>query len=129
MRLTVPLCSVFAVVPLLVGAAAAHHSFAMFDRSKTEAVAGTVKEFDLVNPHGWLQVMVPDAQGKLREWAFETGGPGQMARAGFQATTLNPGDRVTVAAHPLKDGSNGGQLVSVTLAHGQVLRANGGFGG
>ena len=130
MKLNVPAYVAALALPILCGPAQAHHSFAMFDRSKTDTVAGTVKEFDLINPHGWLQVLVPDAQGKPREWAFETGGPGQMARAGFQAATLNPGDHVTVSLHPLKDGSYGGQLVSVTLANGQTLRAGGPrFGG
>ena len=31
--------------------AMAHHSFAMFDNSKTVTLTGTVKEFEWVNPH------------------------------------------------------------------------------
>ncbi len=53
--------------------AGAHHSFAMFDRSRTETVAGTVKEFELINPHGWLRIMVADTNGVASEWPLELG--------------------------------------------------------
>ena len=35
--------------------AAAHHSFAMFDPSRTQTITGTVKEFELINPYGRLR--------------------------------------------------------------------------
>jgi hypothetical protein len=99
----------------------AHHSFAMFDRSQTQTIAGTVKEFELINPHGWLRVMVPDAKGVQSEWSLELGGAGQLERFGWSQNAVHPGDRVTVQLHPLRDGSYGGQLVSVTLPDGKVL--------
>lgn len=99
----------------------AHHSFAMFDRSQTETIAGTVKEFELINPHGWLRVMVPDAKGVQSEWSLELGGAGQLERFGWNQNAVHPGDKVTVQLHPLRDGSYGGQLVSVTLPDGKVL--------
>jgi hypothetical protein len=86
-----------------------------------------VKSFELVNPHGWLNVVAPDSQGKAREWAFEIGGPGQMARAGWSASSVAAGDKITVTMHPMKDGSNGGQLVTAVLANGQTLRGFPGF--
>lgn len=105
----------------LTGTAGAHHSFAMFDRSRTDTVSGTVKEFELINPHGWLRVMVPDANGVASEWPLELGGAGQLGRFGWTPDAVHPGDKVTVRLHPLRDGSYGGQLVSVTLANGKVL--------
>jgi hypothetical protein len=107
---------------LAVGTTAvAHHSFAMFDRSRTETIAGTVKEFELINPHGWLRIMVPDAAGAQNEWSLELGGAGQLGQLGWTPNTVHPGDKVTVQLHPLRDGSYGGQLMSVTLPNGQVL--------
>ena len=103
------------------GAAQAHHSFSMFDQSQTSTVVGTVKEFELTNPHGWLSVMVADPQGRLNEWSMEMGGPGQAQRQGLSKDVIHPGDKITVRLHPLRDGSYGGQLVSVTLANGQTL--------
>jgi hypothetical protein len=111
-------------LPLLGGAAWAHHSYAMFDRGKTDTVVGTVKNFELINPHGWLQLMVRDDQGKDREWSLETGGPGQMAGAGWKPTTVKPGDKITAQIHPMREGSYGGQLVSVKLPNGQTLESH-----
>jgi hypothetical protein len=102
-------------------AAAAHHSFAMFDRDKTDSVSGTVKAFELVNPHSWLRIEVADAAGAQNEWSLELGGAGQLGRFGWAPNAFHPGDKVMVRYHPLKDGSYGGQLVSVTLPNGKVL--------
>jgi len=99
----------------------AHHSFAMFDRNRTEKIAGTVKEFELINPHGWLRIVVPDANGVQNEWSMELGGPGQLERSGWTQNAVHPGDKVVVQIHPLRDGSYGGQLISVILPNGQVL--------
>ena len=107
--------------------AVAHHSFAMFDRSQTETITGTVKEFELINPHGWLRIMVPDTHGVENEWSLELGGAGQLQRVGWNPSTFHPGDKVVVRLHPLRDGSYGGQLVSVTLPNGQVLGQRRGF--
>ena len=104
-------------------AALAHHSFAMFDRTRTETVSGTVKSFEMINPHGWLRILVSGADGRSAEWSFETVGPPQLQRMGWTSTTVAVGDRVSVAAHPVRDGSFSGQLVSVTLADGRTLQA------
>jgi hypothetical protein len=93
----------------------------MFDRGRTETIAGTVKQFELINPHGWLRVMVLDPSGAANEWSVELGGAGQLERFGWSTNTVHPGDKVTVQLHPLRDGSYGGQLVSVKLPNGQVL--------
>jgi hypothetical protein len=119
--------SAFACVALLVPAlpALAHHSFAMFDTEKVVTIAGTVKEFEWVNPHSWLYVMVPDATGASREWAIEMGSTGAQARVGWSADTVKPGDRVTVEMNPLRDGTRGGTIVSVTLPNGRKFGSGG----
>jgi len=45
--------TVLGVAALLAGATAAqaHHSFAMFDMSKTVSFKGTIKELQWTNPH------------------------------------------------------------------------------
>jgi hypothetical protein len=101
--------------------ALAHHSFAMFDHEQTRTITGTVKQLELINPHGWLRLMVADPKGTLNEWSLEMGGLRQTERVGWTRTAVHPGDRIVAQLHPLKDGSYGGQLVSVTLANGQVL--------
>jgi hypothetical protein len=109
---------------LFVAPALAHHSFAMFDADKTVEMQGTVKEFQWTNPHSWLQVMVKDASGQEKEWSLEMGSPGGLARSGWRPKTVVPGDKVTVTAHPLKDGSPGGQLLTVVLPNGTKMGDN-----
>ena len=108
--------------------ALAHHSFSMFDRDKTTSIAGTVKDYSLINPHSWVVLVAPGAEGHPVEWSLETGSPNQLRRNGWDGTTLKPGDKVTASIHPMKDGSNGGQLVSLTLADGRTLDGQRGFG-
>jgi len=100
--------------------AAAHHSFASYDRSKRVVLSGTVKEFQWTNPHAWIQVLVAGERGEV-EWGVECGSPNMMARTGWRSTTLKAGDRVTVTLNPLLDGRPNGSLVSIELADGTVL--------
>ena len=100
--------------------ALAHHSFAMFDSGRTVTLEGTVKEFRWTNPHAVIMLTVAKA-GQSRLWAVEMIGPGGLAREGWTQSTLNPGMRVKVSIHPLRDGSNGGQFVGATLPNGTHL--------
>jgi hypothetical protein len=108
---------------VLLQPAAAHHSFAMFEPTKTLTLKGTVKTFQWTNPHVILWVLVqPDDGGAAQEWSIETTSPGVLTRAGWTRQSLKAGDRVTVVFNPLRDGSRGGGLNSVTLLDtGQIL--------
>jgi hypothetical protein len=110
----------------LVGAASpvvAHHSFAMYEPTKTLTLKGTVKSFQWTNPHVVVWVLVqPDDGGAVQEWSLETTSPGVLTRAGWTRQSLKAGDRVSVTFSPLRDGSRGGGLNSVTLLDtGQTL--------
>jgi hypothetical protein len=104
----------------LCAPALAHHSVAMFDLTKNVTIQGTVKEFQFTNPHSWLQVMVTGADGTAVEWDFEAQGPSSLLRVGIKAKTFAPGDKVTVVAHPMKDGRSAGTLVTVTATDGHT---------
>jgi hypothetical protein len=108
------------VAAALAVPALAHHSFAMFDNQKDVTLEGTIKEFQWTNPHSWIQVMVKDESGKEVEWSIEGGSPNSLSRNGWKRTSLKPGDKVVVITHPLKDGSAGGSLVSVSV-NGQLV--------
>jgi hypothetical protein len=103
------------------GVALAHHSFAMFDADQKTTLAGTVKEFQWINPHAWIFVMVSNHDGQLEQWAVELMGPGGLSRQGWTPKTLTPGMDVKLTIHPLRDGTNGGQFVAVTLPDGTQL--------
>jgi hypothetical protein len=99
----------------------AHHSFAMFDAEKSKALEGTVKEFQWTNPHSWILMTVDNAQGQPEQWAIEMGGPGGLARQGWVPKTLTPGMKIKTIIHPLRDGTNGGQFMAVTLPDGTQM--------
>ena len=101
--------------------AVAHHSFAMFDASKTMTVEGTVKEFHWTNPHSWIFLTVSDTKGQSAEWAIEMGSPPGLLRQGWDPKTLTAGMKVKVLIRPLKDGKTGGQFLAVTLPDGKQL--------
>jgi hypothetical protein len=112
------------LAPLLAGfPAAAHHSFAMFDTTKQVTVQAVVKQFTWANPHVWLDVVVTDDKGQAQTWGLESLAVGLLYRDGWTADSLKPGDRVTVQLHPMRDGTNGGQLMKVTLLDGHVLNS------
>src|SRR5262245_12754479 len=108
----------------------AHHSFAMFDQSQQLTLKGTVREFQWTNPHAWIHLDVPNTAGGVDTWQVELNSPNNLKRQGWKATSLKPGDAVTLMLNPLKDGTKGGLFVAVTLADGSVLgdptRARGG---
>jgi hypothetical protein len=103
----------------------AHHSFAIYDRTKVLTLKGNVKSFQWTNPHCVIWVLVqPDGGGEPQEWSFETTSPGVLTRGGWTRNSVKPGDRVAVDFYPLRDGSHGGGLSAVTLVDtGQKLSA------
>jgi hypothetical protein len=104
--------------------AAAHHSFAMFDRDKTVEMQGTVKDFQWTNPHSFLDVYVDNLQGGAPVlWILEFGAVHNLANQGWKPKTLLPGDKVLFTLHPAKDGGPYGQALSVTLPNGTVMPA------
>ena len=105
------------VLGVLAGSTAlAHHSFATFDQTQEKTLVGTIKEVQWTNPHIWVQVLVKNpATGEVVEWSIEGGSPNGLSRQGWKRSTLNAGDPVEMVIHPLKDGSNGGSLVRVSV--------------
>ena len=57
--------------------------------------------------------------------AQRSGAPIVLLRAGIKPTALKPGDRITLRAHPLKDGTAGGSLIDVKKEDGTTLSLRG----
>jgi len=106
---------------MVFGLAFAHHSFAMFDMSKTLTLAGTVTNFEWTNPHTWLWLQVPDGKGGAQLWGLEGQAPGELTRHGWSRHSVTVGDKISVQIHPLKDGELGGSFGVITFADGTVL--------
>ena len=103
------------------GAAFAHHSFAMFDRTKTLALKAQVIEFQWTNPHAWIEVGVPGAQG-LEHWSIELNSPNNLTRQGWTRHMLKPGDAITIVINPMRSGAKGGLFYALTTAEGRDVR-------
>jgi hypothetical protein len=110
----------FAVLAAIALPAAAHHSTAMFDFTKTVHLEGTIKDFQWTNPHTWTVVTVTGKAGVAGEYGLEGMSPNYLARNGWTKRTLKAGDKVKLAVYPLKDGRKGGFMVSVTMADGTI---------
>jgi hypothetical protein len=106
--------------------AAAHHSFAMFDNTKQVEVTGTVKDFQYTNPHSWIIVLVPAADGSNVEWGFEAEGPSTLLRSGIKKSSVTAGDKVVARAFPMRDGRPAGALISLKKADGSMITFRGG---
>ena len=115
-------------VLMLGGPAFAHHSFAMFDYNKDYDVVGEVKELQWTNPHIHLFVTAPapGGRGGTAVWDIEGGTPNNLLRQGWSRTVVKPGDKVSVAIHPLKNGTPGGLLVTAKRGDGTTIGGNAG---
>mgnify|MGYP003346297768 FL=1 len=103
------------------GIAHAHHSPIVFDHSRKIAITGSVTEFRWGNPHSWIHLDVKDEQGAVGHWSVEMNPANNLVREGWRASTLKPGDTVTVTVYPLRNNEQGGQFISITLPDGTTL--------
>lgn len=97
-----------------------HHSYAMYDQTKTVTVTGIVRQFVAQTNHAELHFLLvaPDrkglaktADGKNIEWGLEMGGAALEAQQGVTAVTFPVGTVFSVKLNPLRDGSNFGSRV------------------
>jgi hypothetical protein len=99
---------------------AAHHSFAMYDKSITYVFTGVVER---INPDGaHLQIvfvplnetrdaLVRDSSSKPASWLVEMGGAGVVARDGITLDGFPRGTVFSVGLAPLRSGQRGGARV------------------
>jgi hypothetical protein len=112
------LAAALALSPVLAGA---HHSGAMFDRTRVIEINGVVKEFLWTNPHSSFKVEVRNAQGETQLWYIEMNGIANLVHEGWKRSSIKPGDKVTVTVNPLRDGKPGGWYLGIALADGAKL--------
>jgi len=98
---------------LVAGSASAHHSFAMFDRSKETTLVGVVNEFEWTNPHSWIELDVPNENGGTDKWSIELNSPNNLSRQGWKSTSLKPGDKISIHERSRKMGSINAAMAAV----------------
>jgi hypothetical protein len=101
----------------LVAPLFAHHSFAMYDQTKTVTLTGVMRQFIPQANHAELHfyLLAPDsksiaknAEGKNIEWGVEMAGSAAIAQQGITPTTFGVGTVFSVKLNPLRDGTNFG---------------------
>lgn len=107
------------VLPL---AATAHHSTAEFDYTKQVTIHGKVKEVQWTNPHSFIQLLVPGADGKAVQWSVEIGSPSLNINMGWRKNSVKPGDEITMVLSPARNGTPYGTLRVLTFADGKELK-------
>ena len=112
--------AVAAAIAILLGLmnapAQAHHSFAMYDQTKTVVLTGVVTRFVAQANHAEIHFVplgtdgkpMRSADGKLVSWGIEMAGAAAVANEGITVSTFPAGTIFSVKLNPLRDGSNFG---------------------
>src|SRR6187431_2167359 len=94
--------ALLAAVPAL-----AHHAFsAEFDVNKSVTLKGTMKKWDMINPHSWFHIDVKGPDGKVTEWMVEGGSPNTLIRLGVTKYTVKIGTELTIEGYQAKEATN-----------------------
>jgi hypothetical protein len=105
--------------------AVAHHGAALYEPDKTISVAGTVVEFQFVNPHVLVYIEAKGADGKDVKWGGELTSPNRLARMGgpvkWHKDILKPGDKITLTGRPARNGAPAMIITQIVDAQGRAL--------
>ena len=104
---------------LAVAPLGAHHSTTAYDMLHFTDVHGKVVQFQLRNPHSYIDLEV---NGKL--WLLEAESVNLLQRNGWTKDTLKPGDEITCTGGRAKDPNlRAMKCFLVTLPDGRQMKA------
>ena len=111
-------------VVLFAGASAvAHHSFAAeYDDKKPVKLTGKVTSMRWANPHAWIYLDVA-TEGKVVNWALETGAANALFRRGWRKEDLPAGTELVVDGWHARNGTPTANARSITFKDGRRLFA------
>src|SRR4029077_1515102 len=107
---------------LFVTPAISHHSFAMYDQSKTITWTGVMTRFVAQANHAEIHFVplgtdgkpLRGSDGKPIQWGVEMAGAAAVAEQGITAASFPAGTIFSVKLNPLRDGSNFGSRVGAS---------------
>jgi hypothetical protein len=116
---------IFATALLAAAPVAAHHGAGVFDPQTKVTVAGTVTEFQFVNPHVLVYINVKGGDGKEVRWGGELTSPNRLARdqraVKWHKDILKPGDSITMTGNPARNGAPMMDILKIVDGQGTVL--------
>jgi hypothetical protein len=106
------------IASIFISTALSHHSFAMYDMTKTVTFTGVLTRFVSQANHAEIHFVPLGADGKPTRgsdgkyvsWGVEMGGAAAMAQQGISVNTFPYGTIFSVNLHPLRDGKNFGSM-------------------
>jgi hypothetical protein len=110
-----------ALAVLMVAPAFAHHSFAVYDHTRTLTLRGTVTKFQWTNPHAFIEMDVQQSDGSVKHYSVELTSINMMQRVGWRSNMIKAGDKVQVVVAPLLSGEPVGLGLEVVLADGKTM--------
>lgn len=97
------------VVTLLcvAGLARAHHSSIPWYNLNADqiTVTGIVKEFQFINPHVYVILVVTNSDGSIEEWKVESTSRNRLVRIGWTEDSIRPGQKVSATGFPAWEGN------------------------
>lgn len=108
----------FAAIAGLAAPAQAHHGLANFDLNTDITVEGVIADIALINPHSWIYVDVPDANGGTTQWKCELRGGTVLRRSGWSKEMFEIGSDVTITGSPDRFEENTCYMGTIFFANG-----------
>jgi hypothetical protein len=96
-----------------------HHSFAVYDHSRTLNLKGTVTMWKWSNPHAYLDIDVQEGAA-VKHYTLEGTSINMLQRLGWRSNMIKAGDEVKVVFAPLLNGEPAGLLLEITLPGGET---------
>jgi hypothetical protein len=116
--------------PLLAGlafasflpAASAHHGFAAhFDPDQLITIEGTVKQFDFINPHGFLHIDTVNDAGEPVVYVCDLQAKTQLVRRGVDETLFTVGEPIIIEGFQARRDPYGCEFGRATFTDGSTF--------
>jgi hypothetical protein len=99
----------------------AHHGISNWDLNRDVTVTGTLRQFELLNPHAWLHLDVKGEGGRTESWTCEMRSAHSLKRSGWTKEMFVPGTTITVTGSPERRKPRQCYLSTIRFADGTSM--------